>query len=393
MRRTLRLAVARPRTSPSPPAEPPSGSTGASATSRPPAPRAVAAARRPAARAPTPSASSTPRGPPPATAGRSTSRAAPERTRAGRLGRPRAARSGGSGGTGASASHAARLERLQPRRRPAAAASTSARSAGSSRQRGLERGALVGRQLAQQVVRELVARGSRAAPPPRSGRAAARSPCTMRILTVPSGMPVAAAISRWLRPRVEAPPQHVGLLVGQQPEQVREAPLLDQRVERGAGSASPSISASAPAGSRGSGHAPAQVVDRARAGDRHEPRERAAAVRVVGRPALPRLEEHLLEDVLRARRGRRARARGSRAPCGRTARAARTAPRDRGGAVRRRGAGRRGGDAIGARTRRGKPTRRSQGVRRPRHASGTRARARAVAPTRRRAPTGRRRAS
>ena len=90
-----------------------------------------------------------------------------------------------------------RLEALQARddgRQPLGLGA----QAGVRAQLGLEGGALLRAELAQQVAGEAVA-AHRASSSSISSRRRA-SACTIRIFTVPSGMPVASAISRWLRP-------------------------------------------------------------------------------------------------------------------------------------------------------------------------------------------------
>ena len=62
---------------------------------------------------------------------------------------------------------------------------------------GLEGGALLGRELAQQVSGDALVHRSPSSSIISRSRASA---WTMRIFTVPSGMPVSAAISLWLRP-------------------------------------------------------------------------------------------------------------------------------------------------------------------------------------------------
>jgi hypothetical protein len=91
------------------------------------------------------------------------------------------------------------LQRLEARD-DGAQARDLGRQAGIGGERGLEARALGVGQLAEQVVGDVVAR----AHAPRSSasirsRSRAR-PWTIRIFTVPSGMPVAAAISVWLAP-------------------------------------------------------------------------------------------------------------------------------------------------------------------------------------------------
>ena len=93
---------------------------------------------------------------------------------------------------------------------------------------------------------------------------------------------------------VEAAAQHVGLLDGEAAEQRGQPPALEQLVEL-------EVAArvlARRAGIARLGDAAAQVVDRPRARDRHDPGQRRAAAGVVVRAALPDLEEHLLHDVL-----------------------------------------------------------------------------------------------
>ena len=163
----------------------------------------------------------------------------------------------------------------------------------------LEGGALVGRELAEQVAGDAVAhRADSSSSMSSRSRASA---CTMRILTVPerdAGLRGDLALAA---PAVEAAAQHVRLLRGQPAEQVGHPPLLDERVEAGLRIGLALEQGERAGGIARLGHAPAQLVDRPGARDGHQPGERRAAAGVVGRAALPGLEEDLLEDVLRGR--------------------------------------------------------------------------------------------
>ena len=276
-----------------PVALPPSGSTGASASTRPPVARSSAAARAARRRA-RPSASRIAASAP-AAAGRSTS---------GRRPPARAARRAGACGS----TSGRRLERRRaPTRRARAVAgrvttgrrrSTSAGERGVLRQLGLEALALAGAELVQEIIRQPLAR-AHALRSSASIRSRSRSrPWTMRIFTVPSGIPVASAISRCSRRRrsdgaARRPPRREAAPAGGRDataRAARPAPPPDPPLA--------SSSASEPVGIARLGHAPAQLVDGARARDRHHPGERRGALRVVGAAALPGLEEDLLEDVL-----------------------------------------------------------------------------------------------
>ena len=139
---------------------------------------------------------------------RAARRRAPRRAagaaRAGGATRARAPARGGAGraGSGGSGRRAAPTPRA---RAPSSRATTGAQPLDLGAQprvgaqRGLERRARSSGRARPAGSRRGWSRAHRASSSSISSRRRA-SACTMRILTVPSGMPVAAAISRWLRP-------------------------------------------------------------------------------------------------------------------------------------------------------------------------------------------------